>query len=174
MADHFSIDIPTKAFLKQYLFALYGDPLIFKSDHFFGMVLAACIEKNVYKDRSKQQLTHRFDSFSENITIYFPSHWLRNYYHGNGISNEKAIFINKFLEERFEEDLYRYCFMLDLAGVQRKDAIEDFCRHYHLEIDLHITFENLKKMEYRFRKKIQINPLDSSRQKTTTVSPLLF
>jgi hypothetical protein len=44
---------------------------------------------------------------------------------------------------------------LSLTGIEFKDALEDFCKRYNIEIEEDITFEALKKKEYRERKKLK-------------------
>jgi len=74
------------------------------------------------------------------------------------ITNDQVIQFNRFVDDLFEEYLYifvqkntkqnqRYCGF--------KEAIELFAQIHNIEIDVDITFDTLKKAEYRHRKNIE-------------------
>ena len=68
--------------------------------------------------------------------------------------------MNRYFENKFEEELSRFVDKQDLEGWGKyKNAIEAFAKHYNIEIEEDISFEALKKMEYRFRKKNLENSL---------------
>lgn len=153
---HFSIILPTKPYLKKYMEALYGSPIKFNADTYFGKVIAACLDKNVYPDKNRSFIWKAFDEYNDELKIFLPIDWLKKYFYGTDLTDKKAVFVNKLIQDKFEEDLYMFCTILDLAGVDRKESIEEFCTRYKIEIDTHITFEALKKMEYRFRSKKEL------------------
>jgi hypothetical protein len=60
--------------------------------------------------------------------------------------------------------------MFSLFDIEYKDAIEDFCKRFDIEIDEDITFEALKKKEYRARKHIE----ESMKKVALPIQPRLF
>lgn len=157
MKDYFTLTIPTKPYLAKYLYARYGKPIIFTTENDFGTTLLGFLTKKIYKLKESKIEYRKFDQFTMKIDIYLPSYWLRNYKYKRDITRENIIYLNKHFEEVFEEKLCWHCYMFSLFDIEYKDAIEDFCKRFDIEIDEDITFEALKKKEYRARKHIEEN-----------------
>ncbi|MCK9402933.1 MAG: hypothetical protein M0Q26_06010 [Chitinophagaceae bacterium] len=153
MESYFTVTLPTKAYLKKYLEAQYGHPLIFSINSYFGQVLALVLAKNVYPDRNTAVVHKAFDKYDNFIDIKMPAKWLKHYRYGTDIDPKKAVYINKLVENKFEDELVNYCTLLDMFDIKRKDSLLDFCTRYNFEIDVDITFDSIKKMEYRYRQK---------------------
>lgn len=154
MSSHFSISIPTKPYLKKYLHANYGDPAVFGFDDEFGPFIALALDKNVFSDRNYQVIHKAFDKYTEQLTCFLPKSWIKHYRYGTGIAPKKVVALNKLLEKFFEKELAMYCKVHTKHKVERKTAIEDFCKDNGIDIEYDITFENLKKTEFRYRQKI--------------------
>jgi hypothetical protein len=63
-------------------------------------------------------------------------------------------FINQLdtvMDKEFKKDLFYYVNLMVQKGVERKIAIEKFCELYNIH-EKDISFEALKKAEYRLRK----------------------
>ena len=84
------------------------------------------------------------------------------------------IYLNKHFEEKFEEELSRHCFLLSFFKIEIKDALEDFCLRHNISIDDDITYEALKKKEFRARKILEQNISKSDLEKPTIINPELF
>ncbi len=160
---HFELTIPTKPYLKKYLHALYGDPLFFTIHNHFGICIAAFLSRPFQFHHRKELLKIRTDKFEDQLTINLPMAFLTSRQAGFDISDNHIITLNKLFENRFEEDLWRFCMAMNLRKRETKDAIEDFCCVYNISIDDDITFEALKKKEWRFRKKMEISAPQVSR-----------
>jgi hypothetical protein len=157
MKDHFTLTIPTKPYLAKYLYTLYGQPIVFTTTNYFGTTLLGYITTRIYL-QNQAHVTHRkFDEFNTPLYVLLPFHWLKNYQYKTSISKVNIIYINKHFEERFTRELSWYCYVLSLTGIEFKDALEQFCKGHNIEIDEDITFEALKKKEYRERKKLKEN-----------------
>jgi hypothetical protein len=103
--------------------------------------------------RQNEELVHKaFDVFDEQLEIFLPRWWMLQSHFGTDIPAQNIILINKLFEERFEEDLSKYCSM---KGGKIKKSIEDFCTRHQISIDDDITFDALKQKEYRERKKME-------------------
>jgi hypothetical protein len=159
----FSVTIATKPYLKKYLHALYGNPLIFSTTNYFGMSVAAFLERPIEIQHSKDVLRRRTDKYEDKIEIKCPTSFLTKGRMGFDITDHHTITLNKLFEERFEEDLFRYCNMGIVYKVEVKKSIEQFCWKHRIEIDGDITFDAIKKKEWRYRTKME--------EKSPQVSP---
>lgn len=162
MKSHFSVKLPTKAYLKKYIEVLYGSPVTFNTNSYLGKIIAVVLDKNVFPERSRTVIHKTFDVYDKELTIFLPIRWMEKYYYGTDINAKKVVYINKLIEDKFEEELFMYCQVLDLLGIERKDSLLEFCNKYNLEIDEDITFECIKKMEYRMRQKFSLNAVSYS------------
>ena len=154
----FTLYVPTKPYLKKYLQALYGETVVVSSgkvdtNKYFGAMLAVLVEKRVnLVRRSAEEIKSRFDKLTVHLEVQLPIWYLKEYKFGNGLSNESAITLTKLFEERFEEELFMFCQLFQMCGTEIKDSLEMFCNQYNIIIDEDISFDSLKKKEYRFRK----------------------
>jgi hypothetical protein len=110
--------------------------------------LASRLEFQVSRGYNKTFGTSR----EADITFTIPYHYW--YLTKKEISPQTCILLNRYFENKFEEDLSTHVLMMDTEGHGKyKKAIESFAKLYNIEIDEDITFDGLKQMEYRFRKK---------------------
>ena len=141
------------------------------------MVLGAMIDKpQRIRDVKKGILRRRTDRFESVITVHVPVWFLTKYEIGYDLNDNQKITLNKFFEEKFEEELVFFCKILGICGVETKDAMEEFCRNFNIEIGQgdDITMDALLKKEYRFRKKLEENPAELSGEKPSIQPTLLF
>lgn len=133
---------------------MYGSDLRFTTENLFGITVAAFLEKPLEFHKTKEELRCRTDRYTEPMTIQLHKSFLskrRSY--GFDISDASTISFNKLFETRFNEDLLRWCELGVIYKVEYKKNIEDFCMRHKIELEYDITFEAIKKKEYRFRKK---------------------
>jgi len=172
MRDYFQFTLLTKPYIQKYLYAKYGKPIVFSVDNYFGTTILGFLTKKIYKLKETKIEFRKFDQFTTPVEIYFPSYWLRNYKYKTDLTKENVIYLNKNFEDRFEEDLTRHCYYLNLMGVDYKDAVEDFCKEYNIEIDVDISFDCIMKKEYRVREAINTKLFE--RQAKKCIQPRLF
>lgn len=164
----FAVSIPTKTYLKKYIHRRYGYPIAINTQTLFGMVVNSLLDKKTYQDTPDFQRDIRYNSFVDKIELVIPAYKVYSYKEGLNISKDKVIVINRYFELQFEEDLHRYCFnRVDTAGREMRykgkggcgyeKAINEFAEIYGIDLEIDITFECLKKSEYRLRKKIEKN-----------------
>lgn len=170
MKDYFHFSFVTKPYLAKYLQTLYGSPIVFEIDNYFGTTLYAFLTKKVFYLKETKIEHRKFDQFTTKLDVYLPSYWLRNAKYRTDLTRENIIYINKHFEERFEEDLIKHCHVLSLFGIEFQEAMEDFCKQFDIEIDEDITFEALKKKEYRERKKL----VQNLNKKPRAIQPRFF
>jgi hypothetical protein len=156
LTNYFNVKFHTKPYLKKYFEAMYGDPLIFTTNNLFGVVFASLLERPLELKQSPDKLRMRVDVYEQLMEVHCPINFLTRNIYGFEVKAEHVISLNKLFEERFDEDLFRFCFPFGLTnGIERKEALELFCNAYGLEIDVHITWDALKQKEYRFRKNME-------------------
>jgi hypothetical protein len=152
----FSVTIQTKPYLKKYLQSLYGDPLIFTTHNSFGIIAEALLTRPLEDHNSQEVLRQRFDKYTTQLTFFVPK---RNLLKRKGftVTPPHILSLNKFFEKQFCEHLLHWCEMGVVYKVEYKKNIEDFCWRHKISIgeeaDDDITFDALKKKEWRFRKK---------------------
>lgn len=171
MANYFSVSIHTKPFLKKYLETLYGSPIIFQTDNYFGMSVAGLLDNPIEFHKTKAELRLRTDRYTTRLDIHCPMTFLTKRRFGFHISDQHTISLNKLFELRFEEDLYKFCLTYSIMGIDNKVAIDDFCRCYGIEIEDDISFEAIKKKEYRYRKELENRAPQMSRKKIASIQP---
>lgn len=148
---------------------MYGSPLIFTLDNHFGVMFAALLERPLEIKKSEDKIRMRVDVYDTVMEVHCPMNFLKRNIYGFEVKNEHVISLNKLFEERFDEDLYRFCFAYQLSGREKKEAIEMFCNAYGLEFDVDVTYESLRKKEWRFSKNIETSFPQVSQTKAANV-----
>ena len=163
---NFYLSIPSKPFIKKYIYKRYGYPVQVDNGTLIGVAISSILEKKVHDNNPVDDRENRFSSLTDKIELVIPAYKVYSYEQGLNISIKKAIVLNRYFEIQFVEDLYRHCMQHtkpDLRNLTRKGfggcgydkAILQFAQMHDLEIDVDITFEALKKNEYRYRKKME-------------------
>lgn len=155
----FTFRLPVKRYIQKYLTSLYGDTIPAQMETDIGFVvlntLASRIESKVCRGYNNQWGA---DPYQGTVTFTIPYHYF--YLTKKELSIYTCILLNRYFENKFEEDLSRYVDMQDTEGRGKyKAAIEAFAYQYNVEIEEDISFDALKKMEYRARKKNEENNL---------------
>lgn len=172
LAGYFPISLPTKPYLKPYLETLYGNPVIINTQNTFGVIVHSLLTRPRRLHEKKEIISYRvFDKFDTQMKVYLPKWWLEKYEVGHTLEEEQIISLNKFFEERFEEDLTTFCKLSIVYKVEIKKSLEDFCMRHRIEIEEHITYDALKQKEYRARKASEKmffnNPAELSSENST-------
>ena len=175
MQKHYSITIPTKPYLKKYIQSLYGSPVVFTKENYFGMSVLGFMDRKFYFRESKELVHRYFDKFSDPMQMYFPRWWMLQAHYGTDLPPQNIVSINKLFEERFEGDMCMHALLHSICGVQIKDALEDFCNLHHIIIDEDISYDALIKKESRTRKNFTKEFIANlSSQKTVMLQKNLF
>lgn len=154
MKSHFGITIPTKPYLSKYLQALYGSPIVFTTRTYFGTSLLGYLNTRLYTQH--ESLTfQKFNTFSCNLQVMLPNYWVNERKYMIYLTQTNIIYLNKHFEEKFEEDLYRFCLLQTSKGMQRQKTIELFCNLHNIELDQDISLDALIKKEFRQRKQVE-------------------
>jgi hypothetical protein len=100
---------------------------------------------------------------------------MRSY--GIDLTDDHIIQINRFFDQTFQENLYHFVQRNTDADARVKGidkAIEKFAEQYGILLQHHVTFENLKKMEWRFRKMREEILAKNVPSITSAIQPTLF
>jgi len=173
---YLSIKVPTRTYLKKFTHYKLGNDFFSEGPHHIQKYLSAILQKNSY-NYNFNQLNYQFN---DTLVVFLTkSQFLKN---GYGIPPGKVMDLNNYIETLFDEELYNFCkdflkyqdvakkavfaFMetyqikvqaRQVRKLQReptlKYALEAFADKLSIEIEKDISFEALKKMEYRFRTK---------------------
>lgn len=154
----FSVTIATKPYLKKYLQHLYGCPLVFSTNNYFGISLAAFLTSPLSFHESAEVLHCRTDKFTDTIEIWFPDNFKQKR-KSFSITDRHTITFNKLFENRFSEDLYKWCDLGMIYQVEFKKSMQDFCWRHNIEIPEDITYDAIKQKEWRYREKIETGRL---------------
>lgn len=148
----FSFRLPVKTYIQKYLTTLYGEiiPAIMDSDIGFVVLntLASRLEAQVCRGYNNQAIGATAQS---TITFTVPFHYF--YLTKRELSVHTCILLNRYFENKFETDLNNHIRMQMAIGVGYKQAIEDFARQHNIDLIDDISYDALKKKEYRSRKK---------------------
>lgn len=145
----YCITVPVKTYIAKYFTHLYGHPIPLSHQDDFGdsiltkLSTAPLIRPTKY-DRN---ITMRY--FKTAVKLQVPMHMF--YRLENKITDAHIININRFLENTFETSFCTWVLCQAAAKVQRKTAIEQFCDAHDIDLEIDITYEALKKLEYRDR-----------------------
>jgi hypothetical protein len=173
-SKYFTVKILTKAYLKKYIHSLYGRTVIFSTSNQFGTIMMALLERPNIQRESKEKIKIRLDEYKCELLIFCPIWFIQKNMYGFDISENHMISLNKFIDQRFTEDLYKFCFILNKCGVSLEDAMEEFCKTHSIEIDEDITLDALKKKEYRYRKHLNDIEAGIVKNKITSIQQLLY
>jgi hypothetical protein len=121
-----------------------------------GVMILAMLQKKSVTSMNLVKKDTRFLRLNDHI-IAVGAFSVSNHY-GIHLDDDAIIQINRFFENSFEETLYqfvRYHLIDDSRFPGYDAALYKFANAYGIEIDEDISFDGLKKMEYRFRKKFE-------------------
>lgn len=148
---YFTFRLPVKKYIQKYLTTLYGETIPAQMETDIGFVvlntLASRLEGKVCRGYNNQFK----NPWQSTITFTVPYHYFR--LTQKELSIYTCILLNRYFENKFEEALITYIEKSMLKGKGYKQSIESFSELHRIEIEEDITYEALKKMEYRARKK---------------------
>lgn len=150
---YYTVTIPTRPYILKYFATLFGNPLLLNNQTITGIVILSLLQKKVCTHYDLKQKHLQFRGYTAKITTSAPYRLMSSY--GVDLNDNSIIQINRYLDARFAEDLYIHCLSSIVQDARYKgydEAITHFARLHNIEIDVDTTFENLKKIEYRYRK----------------------
>lgn len=173
-ANYFTLKILTKPYLKKYIHSLYGRTVIFSSANQFGTIILALLDKPSTIRERKEKIKMKLDEYNVELLIFCPIWFIKKNMYGFDISDNHMISLNKYIEQRFTEDLFKFCYIMNKCGISLEEAMEEFCKCHNIEIDDDITMDALKKKEYRYRKHLTDMEAGIAVNKITSIQPSFF
>ena len=150
----YSVLIPTSSHLKKFLSVEYGHPVKIDNKTLIGTVIISMLQKqNFHVALKPVQKVQQVDGFTTSLSCVAPMSVMKDY--GHSITADQAIQLNRFFEKFFYEKLYLFVqhrINKDKRKLGVQDAIFEFCSHYDIELDSDISYDSLKKSEWRWRK----------------------
>jgi len=153
----YTLKIPCKSYIKKYVASLYGSPVKIENRTMLGIFLLAVLDKRTYEKRNFGP--NQTNKGIEDTILVEVNNWQFNAI-GFDVSAECVMIINDFLEHMFDDSLYVTCFKNSKYKSRKtgyRAIMEGFCKRHGIELELDISYEALKKKEYRYRKQIQKN-----------------
>ncbi|MEP7375516.1 MAG: hypothetical protein ABI675_19380 [Chitinophagaceae bacterium] len=151
----YTIKVPTKIYLRKYVTAKYGHPLPLNYNSTLGTLIICLLDKSPFSiNMNKEKKDVRLSYMNDVIECTAAATQMR--YKNYSLDDDKIIAINRFIENEFVDELYGWCVdkiekRLWRPGIDK--AINSFADNYGIVVDIDITFDALKKAEYRHRKR---------------------
>lgn len=149
------LQVPCKRYLAKFAHSLYGNPIPANSSSFIGIFIEFALTKNRYGN-SQECLKHLDGSLQVKL-----SRWQFDRI-GFSVAPEHALAVNSILDDLFCEHLFTWVSRNINPSVRysgTKDAMLSFAERHGIvidDIDEDISFEALKKKEYRTRQRMQL------------------
>lgn len=154
MRTTYSVSLPVKPYVLKYVQTVEGSPLNFTSSSMLCMIIRAYMENKNYTGLSQQQLNTAISTRSAVLQILIPVKQMHRI--GTTINPDGIILINRFLETCFEKALRKFIVDNIKEGGRYKgfkEAYYAFAEMYNIDMETDITYDGLKQMDFRFRKK---------------------
>ncbi|MGN6293783.1 MAG: hypothetical protein ACTHMV_13650 [Chitinophagaceae bacterium] len=151
----YTIKVPTKTYLRKYATVKYGTELKYNST--LGIILLSFLEKKVFSTKMNEADVNTRLQYMNDFLVFTSSIKTAGW-KGLHLSQDKVIAINRFLESNFVEEMHSYCCRHKKNQTWRPGidkAIHSFAEQYGIIVDVDITFDALKKSEYRYRRALE-------------------
>lgn len=149
----YSVIVPTKAYLRKYIYAEYGQPLELNYLTTLGNLVLCMLGNELFSiNMNNNDKDSRIQYMNDTIEFMAPISTMR--YKGHSLSKDRIIAINRFIEDDFVAKMSLYVQKNLKSRTWRpgyKDAIYAFAEENGIEVEIDITFEALKKAESRYR-----------------------
>jgi hypothetical protein len=151
----YKIHLPTKPYLARYLTAIYGQHITIDPSTDLGDIIITKLSSTLHCTMDKHDIDVRLNRLTDRVTFHIPIHWW--YKLGNKeLTQHQVIRLNRYFENKFECDLQQVVHRAHTwLGIDRQIAIKCFALNHGIVIERDISFEGLKKMEYRYRTQLQ-------------------
>lgn len=152
-ANQFFINLPTQTYIARFLVSRYGSPVPLTNNTFLGKELLQLLsypyDGPQIRKRKNLSMNLYTDFVKCSVHVDFKNKIITD------LSITHIFVINEFLKKQFNQQLYHFCnsYINPKAGLQGYcKAIDTFARMHNISIEEDISFEALKKSEYRYRR----------------------
>lgn len=162
----FSVDLPVKPYVKQYIKLNYGNPADFSSDKYINSQFRRCLSKPSSRfDLRNKNLSKQFYSSSIKIVISQDDF----YRHGWELTPTDTIAFGKIMEHQ-AKFFMRNMISFYLSYMIKRDAIFKFQQTFGFTEDIW-SFDSIKKDFYR---KVSFDNLEYSKDLTTKIEKIIL
>lgn len=155
---HYTVVLPVKPYIKKYVTAIEGDPIHFDSRSMLCMIIRAYLQNKARTGLSASQFKAHQSARNQQLQIIVPIK--KMWYIGHHIKPDHMVLINRFLEDCFERALNHHI-NSNTKGDGRfrgyKEAYHTFAELYSIDMGRDISYEGLKQLDFRNRKKFEKN-----------------
>jgi len=145
MAKTIQLQLPVRKHLFKYASVKFPQRLT--RNHQMGIIVFSMLQNCKFN----KEASSSFKDFPCLWEIQVNEFMLERKYIAPFLTREFANRLDTVLDQEFKKDLFNYVNLMVGKGVERKEAIELFCNLYDIH-ESDISFEALKKAEYRYRK----------------------
>lgn len=148
----FTFRLPVKKYIQKYLTSLYGETIAATMETDIGFVVLNTIASRIDAQVARGYNKVFNNTYQAQVTFIIPFHYF--YLTKKEISVSTCILLNRYFENKFQEDLMKFMALANLNqwGNYRK-ALEQFAEIHKIDIEEDITYDGLRKIEYRCSKK---------------------
>lgn len=155
MTKHYTVHLPVKPYIKKFVETIEGPQLRYTGTSPLCRIVCAYLENKSSTGLSAAQKADALSKRTTSIQITVPMRCM--YTIGASLSPDGILQANAYLQDEFERAVSHFLRQYTKSKEGRykgyKDAIQAFADFYNIVLEDDITYEGLKKLEYRFRKK---------------------
>ena len=145
----------SKPYILKFLYYTYGNPINFNGNDDLGRFVFGLLEKNASVE-NKLYLGEKKDLKNDSFFL-IPFSWGKSF--KLGLSENQIKLLNRELLNIFEFHLYLFFIHTTLPNMRymnKNITLELFAKKYNILIDEDISWDAFIKMEYRLRKKYEL------------------
>lgn len=148
----FTFVLPSKTYIKKFITSTHGDPIKLDLKTDFGFVVLTTLASRLDGKMSRGNIDLWQNRFVDKIIFKIPFHYLR--ITKRELTPATFVLLNRYFENQFEREVGRFIDKSLASGNTIKKGIEDFMDKYNIDLEHDISYEAVKKAEYRNRKKL--------------------
>ena len=168
---YIKLSVPVKTYVRKYIEVKYPGEIKLNFTSTLGRLVHCCLEKQSSHWWLKKEVNlsqQRYMLLTDKITVLLPWNQGTFYQTGFSIPGAKLAIINNYFEDQIIDEINFWGGIYYKTGKSRNQAIEDFCEHYDIIIDVDITRDAFRKATYRYRKNLQNLATVKASDKTST------
>lgn len=147
--ESYCLNIPCKSHIAKYYSTIYGSPFDLTRKNDFADLLITKLDSEPARKLKSDVLTMALKGLDSGLKFKLPINLF--YRIDNNITKHKIWNVNRSLVNAFNNDFLLTCTIASVFGVEKRTTIEKFAQHYGIILEEDITYEALKKSEYRLR-----------------------
>lgn len=160
---YFTVSIPVKPYIKKYITSMHGETILLHQGTNLGFLMLNVLSSRLESKQARGYIDKWAGRYTEKMVFRIPYHFFS--ITKKEVSPLTVVLVNRGFENDFEWHLCTWVEIQRRAGMETKKAIEAFCDHYGIELEVDISFDAIKKQEYRARKNFEKISRNLSREK---------